>query len=128
MLTLTGEASMIYKNACLEVHVILTTFHFRYSHFILQFCQTHQNQILDPAIFKTPILLHFYYTFHIVFLIGLCNNRFNVDPGGPVVILLATESEVRGFKPGRGRWIFSERKNPDHDFLRKGSKAVGPLS
>ena len=38
---------------------------------------------------------------------------------------LATESEVRGFKPGRGQWIFSERKNPEYDFLRKGSKAVG---
>ena len=31
-----------------------------------------------------------------------------VDPGGPVVIILATGSEVREFKPGRGRWIFSE--------------------
>ena len=26
----------------------------------------------------------------------------------------------------QGRWIFSERKNPEYDFLRKGSKAVGP--
>ena len=53
---------------------------------------------------------------------------FPVDPGGPVVIILATESEVRGFKPGRGRWILSERKIPEYDFLRKGSKAVGPMS
>ena len=52
----------------------------------------------------------------------------NVDPGGPVVIILATGSEVRGFKPGRGQWIFLERKNPGYDFLRKGSKAVGPVS
>ena len=29
-----------------------------------------------------------------------------VDPGGPVVIMLATGSEIRGSKPGRGRWIF----------------------
>ena len=50
------------------------------------------------------------------------------DPGGPVVIILATEPEVRAFKPGRGRWIFSVRKNPEYDFLRKGSKAVGPVS
>ena len=42
-----------------------------------------------------------------------------VDPGGPVAIILATGSEVRGFKPGRGRWIFSERKNPEYYFLRK---------
>ena len=51
-----------------------------------------------------------------------------VDPGGPVVMMLTTGSEVRGFKPGRGRWIFSERKNPEYDFLWKGSKAVGPVS
>ena len=51
-----------------------------------------------------------------------------VDPGGLVVIILATRSEVRRYKPGRGRWIFSERKNPEYDFLRKGSKAVGPVS
>ena len=29
-----------------------------------------------------------------------------VDPGGPVDIILVTGSEVRGFKPGPGRWIF----------------------
>ena len=51
-----------------------------------------------------------------------------VDPGGPVVIILASGSEVRGFDPGRDRWIFSERKNPAYDFLRKGSKAMGPVS
>ena len=28
----------------------------------------------------------------------------------------------------RGRWIFSERKNPEYDFLRKESKTVGPVS
>ena len=51
-----------------------------------------------------------------------------VDPGGPVVITLAVGSEVRGFKPGWGRWIFSECKNPEYDFLWKGSKAVDPVS
>ena len=51
-----------------------------------------------------------------------------VDPGGPVVIILATGSEVRGLKTGRGRWNFSERKNPEYDFLWKGSKAVSPVS
>ena len=40
----------------------------------------------------------------------------------------ASRSEVRGFKPGRGRWIFLEHKNPEYDFLRKGIKAVGPVS
>ena len=51
-----------------------------------------------------------------------------VDPGGPVVIILSSGSEVRGFDPGLGRWIFSGRKNPEYDFLRKGSKVVGPVS
>ena len=27
-------------------------------------------------------------------------NNLNVDPGGPVVITLATGAEIRGFKPG----------------------------
>ena len=27
----------------------------------------------------------------------------------------------------RGRWILSERQNPEYDFLRKGSKAVRPF-
>ena len=50
-----------------------------------------------------------------------------VDPGGLGFITLASESEVRGFDPGRGGWIFSERKNSEYDFLRKGSKVVGPM-
>ena len=45
----------------------------------------------------------------------------------PVVIILASGSEVRGFDLGRGRWIFSEPKNPEYDFLRKGSQAVCPV-
>ena len=50
---------------------------------------------------------------------SLTNNR--VNPGRHRI---PTESKVRVFKPGRGRWIFSERKNPEYDFLQKGSKAV----
>ena len=46
-----------------------------------------------------------------------------VDPGSPVVIILTTGSE----DPDLCRWIFSERKNPEYDFLRKGCKAVGPM-
>ena len=45
-----------------------------------------------------------------------------------MVIILASGSEVRGFDPGHGRWIFSARKNPEYDFLRKrnnrGSRVV----
>ena len=51
-----------------------------------------------------------------------------VDPGGQVVIILSTGSEFRWFKPGQGQWIFSEHKNPEYDFLRKGRKAIGPVS
>ena len=60
--------------------------------------------------------------------LNLIHHHQQVDPGGSVVIIFATGFEVRGFKPGRGRWIFSERKNPEYDFLRKGSKAVGAVS
>ena len=48
------------------------------------------------------------------------------DSGGPVVIILATGPEVRGFKPGLGRWIFSEIKNREYDFLRKRIKPWVP--
>ena len=47
-----------------------------------------------------------------------------VDPGGPVVIIPAS-----GLIPaGVDAFFFSERKNCEYDFLRKGSKAVGPVS
>jgi bacterioferritin-associated ferredoxin len=40
--------------------------------------------------------------------------------GGLVVCVLASSSRVRGFEPGRSRWIFCV-KNPRHAFLRRGS-------
>jgi len=42
--------------------------------------------------------------------------------------VLAFRTQVRGFKPGRSRRIFKGEKNPQHAFLRRGSKAVGPMS
>ena len=51
-----------------------------------------------------------------------------VDLGGPVVIIPATVSEVRGIRPGRVDGLFSEHKNPEYEFPRKGSKAAGPVS
>jgi len=42
--------------------------------------------------------------------------------------MLPLSTQVRKFKPGRSRQDFSGRKNPQHAFLRKGSKAVGPVS
>ena len=45
-----------------------------------------------------------------------------------MVIILASGSEVRGSIPAGVDGFFSESKNPEYDFLRKGSKAVGPVS
>jgi hypothetical protein len=44
-----------------------------------------------------------------------------------VVNVLASGTQDRGFKPGRGCRIF-RAKNPQHAFLRRGSKAVCPMS
>jgi hypothetical protein len=48
--------------------------------------------------------------------------------GGLVVSVLATGPKLRGFDPDRGRWIFKGDKIPEHHFLRRGSKAVDPMS
>jgi hypothetical protein len=48
--------------------------------------------------------------------------------GGLGVSVLASGTQVRGFKPGRSRPIFKRGKIPQHASLRKGSKAVGPMS
>jgi hypothetical protein len=45
-----------------------------------------------------------------------------------VVSVLATGPKVRGLDADRGRWIFKGDKNPEHHILRRGSKAVGPMS
>jgi hypothetical protein len=45
-----------------------------------------------------------------------------------VVIVLASGPKVLRFRPNRGRWNFKGDRNPQHDFLRKGSKAGGPMS
>jgi len=42
--------------------------------------------------------------------------------------VLAFSTQVRGFKPGRSRRILRAKKNPQYAFLRRGSKAVGPMS
>jgi hypothetical protein len=43
---------------------------------------------------------------------------------GVVVIVLATESKIHGFKPGRGRWIFKGDKHQLQDFLRREVKST----
>jgi hypothetical protein len=45
-----------------------------------------------------------------------------------VVSVLATGPKVHGFDPDRGRWVFKGDKNQEHQFLRRGSKAVGSMS
>jgi hypothetical protein len=47
---------------------------------------------------------------------------------GLVVSMLPSGTQDRGLKSGRSRRIFFGRKNPQHAFLRKGSKAVRPVS
>ena len=42
--------------------------------------------------------------------------------------VLAFGTQVSGFKSGRSRRIFKGEKNPQHAFLRRGSKAVCPTS
>jgi hypothetical protein len=55
-------------------------------------------------------------------------NVFRVGLGGLVISVLAIGTMVRGLRPGEERWTSKCDKNPQHDFLRRGSKAVGPVS
>ena len=41
--------------------------------------------------------------------------------------VLPLSTQVCGFKPGRSRQDFPGRKNTQHTFLQRGSKAVGPM-
>jgi hypothetical protein len=41
---------------------------------------------------------------------------------------LAIGHQVRGFKPSRVLKISKDDKNQQHDFLRRRSKAIGPMS
>jgi hypothetical protein len=45
-----------------------------------------------------------------------------------MVCVLAIKPKVRGFKSGRRDGFLRAIKNPQHAFLRKGSKAVDPMS
>jgi hypothetical protein len=47
--------------------------------------------------------------------------------GGILVSVLATSPKVLGFRPGRGRWILRGDDSPQHTFLRRGNKVVGPM-
>jgi hypothetical protein len=45
-----------------------------------------------------------------------------------VISVLAVGPKVRLFIPGLGQCIFNGDKIPQHSFLRRESKAVGPMS
>jgi hypothetical protein len=70
------------------------------------------------AMFKYSVLLE----------VAHPSNIHQVVLGGVMVIVLTTVPKVRGFKPGRERWILKGDRNLLHNFLRRGSKAVNPLS
>jgi hypothetical protein len=55
------------------------------------------------------------------------SNEETVVLDGLVVSVTVIGHKVSGFKPGRGRWIFKGDNNLQHAFLRRGSKAVGPM-
>jgi hypothetical protein len=77
--------------------------------------------IVNYTNYKSTIMVHFKST-------KLTLSFDFVDLGGLVVSVLATGPKVRRFDPDRGRWIFKGNKNPEHNFLRRGSKAVSPTS
>jgi hypothetical protein len=41
-----------------------------------------------------------------------------------VVSVFAIESKVIAYIPGQGRWVLKDNQNPQHAFLRRGSRTV----
>jgi hypothetical protein len=58
----------------------------------------------------------------------LCVMMFQCGFCGLWGSVLAFNTQVCRFKPGRSQQIFKGEKNPQHAFLRRESKAVGPVS
>jgi hypothetical protein len=44
-----------------------------------------------------------------------------------VLCVTTYKSDVARHEPGRGRWIFKDDKNPQHDFFRRESKTIGTM-
>ena len=59
---------------------------------------------------------------------SVCVAYSSVDPGGPISGY-HTRLWIRGLRVRSrpGSMDFSERKYPEYDFLRKGSKVMGPV-
>jgi hypothetical protein len=64
-----------------------------------------ENLIVAQLVKKLPVL------YGTVRFITVFTRAHPVALGG-LVVVLATGPKVRGFKPGRGRWIFKDDKNP----------------
>ena len=72
----------------------------------------------EISILIVRILLFFYCVFYALKIeivqnfisIDITLSKLSVYPVDPVIIILATGFEVRGFDPGRGRWIFQSVK------------------
>ena len=81
------------------------SFPLRRDHLTLSRVHHEEDLLYTPE--KVPLLNNFQN--HVPYLILQFNityrTEWTVDPGGPVVIILASGSEVRRFDPGRGRWI-----------------------
>jgi hypothetical protein len=92
------------------------------------FCSVSEHSV--PNCCAGSQMWYFLYQVWIFFFVVIHPSIFCdiVDLGGLVVSVLATGPKVRGFDPDRGRWIFKGDKNPEHNFLRRGSKAVSPMS
>ena len=56
-----------------------------------------------------------------------CDRFRESTPVGQWLSSAPLDPRLAGSNPA-GSMDFSERKNPEYDFLRKGSKAVGPVS
>jgi hypothetical protein len=55
-------------------------------------------------------------------------NGYMIAIDGLVASVLAIAPKISWFKPSRARRIFKGNKNPLHNFLRRGSNVVGPMS
>jgi hypothetical protein len=69
----------------------------------------------------------FNYTGYEVVEIHLSVSEIDFFLGGIMIIVFAIGPKVCGFIPSQERWIFEGDKSPYRDFLRRGSKAVGPM-
>ena len=67
-----------------------------------------------------------YIIIEVMVIVLLIINCFIVDSGGPVVLISPLDPRFAGSNPAVDDGSFSELKNPEYDFLWKGSKAVGP--